>query len=281
VLEWAPARSSGTAVLVHGHLDAAASWELVAPTLARADLRVLAPDLRGCGDGPTMPEGASYQFVDHVRDLLELLEGLCDKRPVYLVGHSLGGLIALSFAGSFPERVGRLALLEGVGMAADTLESAPLRLRRWCIAGSGATKDKPFGFDDALARFAVRYPELSETLLQERIRHLVRSTGGDRYVWKSDPRVRAGAESPAPEVLKAFLKQIACPVLAVGGGVSPARAPDEADRLAVCPSLRSTELEGAGHMMHWTRPDAVADLLVAFFRASTMRGSCTTPDEQR
>ncbi len=81
-LEWGPApgeadraadRAKGTAVLIHGFQDAAATWDDVAVDLARAGLRVLAPDMRGFGDGPRMPAGAYYYFPDYVADVAALV----------------------------------------------------------------------------------------------------------------------------------------------------------------------------------------------------------------
>src|ERR1700722_6811474 len=68
--------SSGTAGLVHGVMEAAAGGGPGGPRLAEAGLRVLAPDMRGFGDGPRLVPGGYYYFSDYVFDLAELLDAL-------------------------------------------------------------------------------------------------------------------------------------------------------------------------------------------------------------
>jgi hypothetical protein len=55
------------------------------------------------------------------------------------------------------------------------------------------------------------------------------------------------------------------PVLVVGGGKTGWHPADEAERVACLPDVRQVELDGAGHMMHWTAPDALARTLTDFF----------------
>ncbi|HVH46636.1 MAG TPA: alpha/beta hydrolase, partial [Labilithrix sp.] len=136
VLEWtspeaAHARPAPPVVLVHGFMDAAGTWDLVAPTLAEQGYRVLAPDMRGFGEGDRAPRGSYYHFADYVADLAELVTALSPHDPVALVGHSMGGTITTLFAGAFPERVARLASLEGVGPPDNPWEVGPTRMRRW------------------------------------------------------------------------------------------------------------------------------------------------------
>src|SRR5437764_4877976 len=93
VIEWeAEAAARGTVVLVHGYMDAAGTWDRVAPVLAAAGFRVLAPDMRGFGDSARVPAGAYYHFIDYVFDLADLTLALSPE-PFALVGHSMGGTI--------------------------------------------------------------------------------------------------------------------------------------------------------------------------------------------
>ncbi|HLK39611.1 MAG TPA: alpha/beta fold hydrolase, partial [Polyangiaceae bacterium] len=135
VLEWSGAPVDvipPTVLLLHGYMDAAATWNLVAPSLGATGMRVLAPDLRGFGDGPRVPEGAYYHFPDYVFDVADIVDALVPAdAPLFVVGHSMGGTIATLFSGAFPERVGRLVLLEGAGPPNNPHEVAPDRLRRW------------------------------------------------------------------------------------------------------------------------------------------------------
>src|SRR4051794_19378031 len=88
LLEWRRDPSTGdasnTVFLVHGLRDAAGTWDGVAPRIASAGFRVLAPDMRGFGDGPRAPQGSYYHFADYIADLAGLIEHVSPKEPVAL-----------------------------------------------------------------------------------------------------------------------------------------------------------------------------------------------------
>jgi pimeloyl-ACP methyl ester carboxylesterase len=65
-------------------------------------------------------------------------------------------------------------------------------------------------------------------------------------------------------VFRAFAGAVTCPVLFVSGGPHGFHPPDEAERLSAFTDLTRRELPEAGHMMHWTQPKELADLLLAF-----------------
>lgn len=105
----------GAIVLVHGIAGTSATWDAVVPALARgAD--VIAPDLPGHGDSdPPVGDYSTGAYACAVRDLLELL----DVDTATVVGHSLGGGIAMQFAYQFPERVERLVLVSSGGLGRE------------------------------------------------------------------------------------------------------------------------------------------------------------------
>ncbi|MDE3077059.1 MAG: alpha/beta hydrolase [Chloroflexota bacterium] len=80
------------AVLIHGITSNAGSWARVAPELNGLGYRCIAPELRGHGESPKPDEG--YAAADLVRDLVETLP----PEPDLLIGHSLGGFLALNAA---------------------------------------------------------------------------------------------------------------------------------------------------------------------------------------
>jgi pimeloyl-ACP methyl ester carboxylesterase len=99
-------------VLIHGITSSSQTWELIAPSLAR-HFTVLAPDLLGHGES-AKPRGdySMGAFASGVRDLMIAL----DIGPATIVGHSLGGGVAMQFAYQFPERAQRLALVSSGGL---------------------------------------------------------------------------------------------------------------------------------------------------------------------
>src|SRR5262249_9987699 len=156
----------------HGVMDAAASWDLVAPELAHAGWRVLAPDLRGFGQGPRVPAGAYYHFPDYVFDVADTIDALVPHgSPLFLVGHSMGGTIATLVAGAFPERVGALALLEGLGPPDQSPEDAPARMRTWIegVRAARARDERAMpSREDALRRLAINHARVPSDVLATR-----------------------------------------------------------------------------------------------------------------
>jgi pimeloyl-ACP methyl ester carboxylesterase len=278
VLEWPAEAPVATVLLIHGYMDAAATWALVAPTLAQArgagGVRVLAPDLRGFGDAPRVGAGGYYHFPDYVFDVADLVEELVPAgAPLFVVGHSMGGTIANMYAGSFPERVTRLALLEGAGPPDGSPQNAPDRARRWIEAVRAvraAGERRMPSREDALRRLVRNHAKVPEGVLADHLDALARSVGsvtdGEGFTWKADPI--HGTPSPVPflaEGWKAFASRVTCPVLFVSGGPEGWHPADEDARVSAFASIQRKELPGAGHMMHWTRPADLSEMLLGFF----------------
>jgi pimeloyl-ACP methyl ester carboxylesterase len=117
-------------VLIHGLLDSSRTWRKVAPVLA-VGRRVIVPDLFGHGESDG-PADADYSLGGHVGALRDLLDELGIERAT-IVGHSLGGGVALAFTYLCPERVERLALLSSGGLGR---ELSPV-LRAATVPGAG------------------------------------------------------------------------------------------------------------------------------------------------
>ncbi|MBN9386655.1 MAG: alpha/beta hydrolase [Chloroflexi bacterium] len=131
--EWGDSAASPakTIVGIHGITANLFSWGALAPDLAAKGYRFIAYDLRGRGDSSKPYTG--YNTVIHAEDLLNLLDFF--KLPsANLVGHSLGAVIGLQFAASYPERVRKLVLVDhGMDTPADarqTINSSFSRLTR-------------------------------------------------------------------------------------------------------------------------------------------------------
>jgi pimeloyl-ACP methyl ester carboxylesterase len=259
-------------------MDAAATWDLVAPGLTGQGFRVLAPDLRGYGDGARVPAGGYYHFVDYVFDLADLVEQLVPKgSPLFLVGHSMGGTVANMFAGTYPELVTRLALLEGAGPPDNGHEVAPDRMRRW-VEDVRAVRARPprrmATRDDALRRLVGNHPRVGEDVLRQRLDALSRKLPDGGVAWKADPL--HATRSPVPFFAagwSAFARRVTCPVLFVSGGPLGWHPADEEARVGSFATLQRAEIPDAGHMMHWTEPAKLTRLLLQFFAADVIPGA--------
>jgi pimeloyl-ACP methyl ester carboxylesterase len=109
------AGSGPPVVLIHGMVNSSRHWEAVARRLA-SDYTVIAPDLIGHGDSAT-PRG-DYSLGAHAAAIRDLLAVIGVERAT-IVGHSLGGGVAMQFFYQFPQRTERLALISSGGLGHD------------------------------------------------------------------------------------------------------------------------------------------------------------------
>lgn len=278
------APSGLTLLLLHGYMDAGGTWDLVAPHLAGAGHNVLAPDFRGFGASDPVGAGGYYHFPDYVADVAALVTSLLAPQDrLGIVGHSMGGTVASLYAGARPDRVERLALLEGLGPPSMDADLGVDRMAAWLrdmerISSNARAPRVLASMDEALQRLQVNHPRVPIDVLRSRAAWLTRRDEKGQLVWAYDPLHRT--TSPATFVadqLKAFLRKITCPTLFVGGGPLGYHPPDEADRLTAIRDLAIADLPNAGHMMHWTEPYLLGEMLVRFFGAPRPSSDRTTP----
>lgn len=273
LLEWGADDPSleRTVVLLHGFLDLCWGWEPVVRSGLDGRFHILAPDMRGHGDSDRVGAGGYYHFFDYLADLEDLIEKLGRGR-LSLVGHSMGGSIASYFAGTFPERVEHLALLEGTGPPEQSTP-VPDRVKSWLAGWRRARERRPRemkSLEEAAARLRKNDPLLD----QERALWLAEKAttrGEDGLVrFKHDPlHLTLGPYPYRVDVARQFWERIRCPVLLVEGTESRLKHSEEeaAERRAAFSGAASIEtrlLPGAGHMMQRHQPEPLAKLLAGF-----------------
>ncbi|HBM09637.1 MAG TPA: alpha/beta hydrolase, partial [Pseudomonas sp.] len=112
-------------IALHGWLDNAATFSRLAPLLE--GVRIVALDLPGHGHSDHRPLGAAYNIWDYAHDVLQTAEQFGWKR-FSLLGHSMGAIVSVLLAGAMPDRVERLALIDGVIPYTGEAETAPQKL---------------------------------------------------------------------------------------------------------------------------------------------------------
>jgi pimeloyl-ACP methyl ester carboxylesterase len=117
-------------VLLHGFPDSRHVWRQVAPALATAGLRVIAPDQRGFGDAPRPAEVRPYRRPFLVADVLGLMDAL-DVERAHVVGHDFGAALTWRLAGSYPERFERVVVLSVGAQASPGWETVAQREKSW------------------------------------------------------------------------------------------------------------------------------------------------------
>ena len=262
-------------VLLHGWMDMGASFQFMVEAL-KTPRRVLAPDWRGFGRSSR--SGAdSYWFADYLGDLDALLDHLSPGRPVDLLGHSMGGNIAMLYAGVRPQRVRRLINLEGFGLPQSRPEEAPERYARWLDELREPQRLRDYA---SLAEVAERLRRNNPRLTAERAAwlapHWAREDGSGRWVIEGDPaHKRANPVLYRAEEALACWARITAPVLWVEGrqtevsrhwGDRYPRSEFE-QRLAVLPRCERVVLEDAGHMLHHDQPEPLAVAMERFLAA--------------
>lgn len=267
LLEWGDGRR--VVLLLHGYLEHAHTWDLVAPRLVQAGYHAFALDWRGHGDSEWIGAGGYYHFADYAADLAFLIRQLGGRAA--LVAHSMGATAAMLYAGTEPERVSALALIDGVGPP-DLFDAGaqPPRWAAWIADLERATERDPrtMTLDEAKARLRERFPRFSPNVTRLMAEHGTRARSGQR-TWKFDPmhqtRSPVGYSRAAG---LAFAARVTAPVLFVEGSESPVRLPpdDLDERIAALRATRAT-IADSGHHPHLEQPEALADTLIAFLDA--------------
>lgn len=255
-------------IALHGWLDNAATYDRLAPLLN--GYRVIALDFAGHGYSSHRPDGVRYHLLDNVDDVIGFADALGLERFV-LLGHSMGAGVATYTAASFPERIEKLILVEGIGTHASAPEDAPKVLRQAVedMKKAGA-KRKPVyeQRDEAIKARSQSIGGISEdaaaTLCSRGL-----ETVENGVTWRSDPRLKmSSAIRLTEEMVLAHLAALTMPVLMVRGLQSFFAATDtlqkRADRIAQC--VRAN-LPG-NHHLHLEREtcQAVANTINDFLR---------------
>ena len=256
--------------LLHGWMDVSASFQFLVDSLRR-EWYVIAPDWRGFGLTAWVQDG--YWFPDYYADLDALLEIYRPDVPVNLVGHSMGGIIASTYAGIRPQRVARLISLEGFGLSRNSPDDAPARYERWLTELCDPPRFKPYTSFDAVAeRLKRNHPRLSDDRARFLAQHWAKQVAPGVVVLHSDPKHKT-----VNPVLSRIEEQLACwrritaPVMWVTGAESKAygwrtdSAVQLAERKAAFRDFREIKLEQCGHMMHLDQPAKLATVIEQFF----------------
>ena len=243
-------------VLVHGGRDHARSWDWTAQAL-REDWHVVAMDHRGHGDSDWVSDG-NYRAEDMVYDLAQLVHQLGHDQ-VTIVAHSLGGNVALRYAGIFPDKVRKLVAIEGLGPSPKRQEELrvtpyPERMANYIAKKRSAAGRTPRKYHTIEAAFA-RMIEENSYLTEEQARHLtihgVTRNEDGTYSWKFDPHLNVWpVEDVADEFLHEVWGAIQCPTLLLYGAESWASNPGSDGRLDHFSTAAVVEFERAGHWLH-------------------------------
>ncbi|MGY1719873.1 alpha/beta fold hydrolase [Blastococcus sp. SYSU DS0552] len=252
-------------LLLHGIGNNCQTWAGVIDRLAESHT-VIAPDLLGHGDSDK-PRGdySIAGYANGVRDLLAVL----DVERATVVGHSLGGGIALQFAYQFPERCERLALVGSGGLGSEL--SAGLRAAT--LPGAELVVTALAGVSGPLRTGLRAVDQLGALAGWRRVRDLAEA--GDALLALQDAEARRAflrtlrgavdVRGQAVTALDRLYLADSVPMLVIWGGRDPIVPAQHAEPVrAAVPSARIEVFEDAGHWPHLDEPDRFCDVLLDF-----------------
>ena len=255
-------------LMIHGNRDHAHNWDWTAARL-QDRYHIVAPDLRGHGDSQ-WSTGSMYAPAEFVYDIAQLVH---QQRlaPLRVVAHSLGGNVAMRYAGTFPEDVERLVVIEGWGgiVPRQSRPPAPERMRIWVDAQRSLAARQPRRYaslDDAYERMLEANPHLTAEQARHLTIHGANQNEDGTYTWKFDNYIHASQSLElTPDDVQALWRNIACPTLLISGSESWMRSNAGTDELlGHFTQARHVVVDGAGHWVQHDQLDTFIDLIDDF-----------------
>jgi pimeloyl-ACP methyl ester carboxylesterase len=241
-------RGNGPAlVLVHGISSSGFSWEGIIPGLA-AHFSPITIDLRGHGDSSKPASG--YLYDDYVSDLEHVLDALGLDRPL-IMGHSLGGIVALWWAAKHPDKAAGLVIVDSPLRSGEIFRPS---FDRWIAENAMST-------EDLATAYRAHNPIWTEEQAIRRARIMTSTATGVFSELKADSLAHDGVDRIAE------LTNITSPMLFVHGDPEAGSQVHPADLASLekrLPNVTMARIEGAGHNLHRERMDEFLDLAVPF-----------------
>jgi pimeloyl-ACP methyl ester carboxylesterase len=269
-----PGQDPSPLVLLHGWGDSGETFQFLVDGF-RTERTCIAMDMRGFGRTQRPDDG--YWFPDYLADMDALLDQLAPDAPVDLVGHSMGGNIAMMYAGVRPKRVRRLVSLEGFGLMRTTPDQAPARYAQWLDEIKHGSE---FSVYDNLEQFVRVLARRNPRTPMDRLEFIARSWCQQRADGKVELRADPKHKRVNPvlyqrDQAEACWRAIEAPLLFVLGDQSDLvrRMGDVLDQARLRELFRRgpvsimkdvATVKDAGHMLHHEQPEAVAKLIADF-----------------
>ncbi len=263
VKSWGP-RDAKPVLSAHGWLDNAATFDRLAPMLD--GFRLVAFDFPGHGRSQHRPAGVAYHFIDWVPIFFDVADAL--GWPTFsLLCHSMGAASASLAAGTFPERIERMVLIDGLGPWSAPADKAPDQLakaieeRRILSEKSARVFATPDDAAQTVAEVHGLSPENARYLVDRGLEQ--RDDGQWRFSYDLHLRGASSLYMTEEQVL-AFLRRVTCPSMLIrptdGWPTDMERLRARVDAVA---GMRLVEVDG-GHHVHLEHPERIAELVQDF-----------------
>ncbi len=242
-------------MLIHGGQDHSRNWDFVARRLVDR-YTVYAPDLRGHGDSG-WAIGGMYSIPEFTLDVATLANRI--EGPLTVIGHSLGGAIALQYAGTFPDKVSKLVSVEGWGPPLQEHKPPHRRMRHWIDHMHDVERRQPRRYESveaATKRMMEANPHLSPEMARHLTEHGANRNEDGSYSWKFDnySRLRSPYVFNLEDAMVIW-SQITAKTLLIKGTESWAVDPDATGRADVIVGHDTVIIKDAGHWVHHDQLD--------------------------
>ena len=228
-------------VLIHGSMDRQAAFARMARLLS-ATHHVITFDRRGYGK--SVEQRGTFSVDEQVGDLVEILEQFATHQQVILVGHSFGGVVALSYAQRFPGAIAGLVVYE-----------SPMSWEPWWPKDSGGSAAVAVADDPELA---------AETFMRRFIGHRRWESLPDstKSLRRSEGEALVGELGDIRRTKPWDINLVSGPLMAGYGSLSKPHLQASAELLGNLPDCRSIKIEGAHHNAHSGSPEKFVELLI-------------------
>ncbi len=248
---------------VHGWLDNAASFAVLAPLLPQC--RIVALDFPGHGKSERRPPSTPYYIWSYIAEIRAVVEHFGWKQFV-LLGHSMGGAVGCLYAALYPAELAKLVLLDILGPVSAPPEKLPEQMRD-ALAQLDTLKARQrhyyADFQTAVkARADKGLSAAAATILGER--GIVCDDNG--CYWDMDARLRVlSPMSLTEEQVEAFMRQVSCPSLVVlSTQFWRTRQAMLQQRRGYLPNTQLHQLEGGHHQHMEDNAEQIAGLIRQF-----------------
>jgi pimeloyl-ACP methyl ester carboxylesterase len=244
-------------IFLHGIMGQGRNWQSIAKNFSK-NFQCLLLDQRGHGKS-SHPE-SGYELKNYAQDLLDVLDELDWRSPIYLVGHSMGGRVALHFANENPERVEKLVIVD-IGPTSDWASMQGIIEKVNFVPTPFVSRKKAREFFDN--EFMAKYQ--SKMLTEFFYSNLTERN--DQYDWTfSKQGVIQTLENSRSKDHWGEFRSLSMPTLLIRGGVSTDLPKEDFDKVvANNENIQGREVPGAGHWVHAEKPREVIRFLREFF----------------
>lgn len=249
---------------LHGWLDNAGSFDKLAPLLP--EFYLVAVDLPGHGLSDHKSSDHVLHILDFVVDMIRLTREM-GWQHFSVIGHSLGGAIGSLIAGTIPDQIKKLILIDALGPLTLPDEHAPMQLRLYLKETLGKMPSTPPRYADIDAAIQVRtavnamHVESARCIVSRGLKQLE----DGQFAWRTDPKLlKPSAWMLTEAQTLSFLKEITAPTLIIRPEPGFPFAPDVIERrIQAVKHIEIIRIPGQHHV-HLDAPESVAGHIIQF-----------------